>query len=187
MGLYFNYPTLTEIDYESRKVAPFPAVTICNLSPLSAAKLSVADQKFLQSIVDAAFAERPEFKHLAISTNWSDPYYKQNGFFDPVTGDTFGKYATDVEKFLQFAMFDGQLLNVTRTFQRRTTHYGPCYTFNSEGTLSTRLNGEQDNLAVGVNINQSDYAIYGSLLAAGIKVDRKTNYLKKANVLHRSQ
>jgi hypothetical protein len=171
MKLYFSYPTLTEIDYESRRVTSFPAVTICNLSPLSATKLSAEDQKFLLWLLNAAFAARPEMKHLATPTNWSDPYYEQNGFFDPMTDDTFGEYAMDLEKFIHLGMFDGQIFNVTRSFRRRSTHYGPCYTFNADGQLRTRLTGEQDNLMVAINIHQSDYTLSGIVVAAGIKVD----------------
>ncbi|KAJ8301857.1 hypothetical protein KUTeg_020844 [Tegillarca granosa] len=75
---FFTYPTTSSIDVDVVDELPFPAVTICNLSPYNKSKMNL-DEKSQNFYV----AFDPRLSKFASPINWSDPYYEENGFFEP--------------------------------------------------------------------------------------------------------
>lgn len=107
--------------------------------------------------------------------NWSDPYYKENGFFEPRAGDfkdfinDSDNRSMDLSTFLQRCMFDNVMKPCDKYFKKVLTASGPCFTFNEDGVIKTPMRGGMYNLMVQTFIDQSNY-FYELTGGSGIKV-----------------
>jgi hypothetical protein len=164
---YYRYPTMTRRTVELKTEMKFPAVTICNLSKLNKSRI-VADTRRDNYEMSLNLME-----HFSVAINWSDPVYKQQGYFEPITP----QYVTDVSMQTHFIMenissFDGKLLPYVSPFVSRLTALGVCYTFNADDTVRTSLSGSHTNLMVSLYVDQPNY-YWSTDNAAGVKVSRE--------------
>lgn len=161
---FLTYPTTTSVDVDV--VDEFPAVTICNLSPYNRSKMNL-DQKSHNFYV----ASNSRLSKFASPINWSDPYYKKNGFFEPESKRyLLHNMSMELSKFLPNCFFDNIVKPCDEIFRPIFTGIGPCFTFNHDGMVHTTMNGAGYNLEVEAFIDQKNY-FYGILdLGSGVKV-----------------
>lgn len=161
---YFSYPTITDMTVDVAKELPFPAVTVCNLSPYS--NLNLKTDRFLEEY----FTSLSNLGHFLPPVNFSDPNY-------------FHLQEDGVDGFLQnhsFAMsdmfvvcaFKGMMVNCFDYFRSKVTSWGICYTFNDPGLaepIKTRHTGSTTSLTMYLKIDQANY-VFGENMAAGMKI-----------------
>lgn len=146
------------------KELPFPAVTVCNLSPYN--NLNLKSDPYL----DEYFIALSNLGHFYESINFSDPNFfhlKKDGVDGFLQNNSFS--LTDL---LMVCTFKGAMIRCDEHFKRKITSWGTCYTFNGPDLaepIKTRHTGCVSALAIYMNTKQADY-VYGENMAAGIKV-----------------
>ncbi|KAJ8301858.1 hypothetical protein KUTeg_020845 [Tegillarca granosa] len=165
---FFAYPTTTSIDVDVSNELDFPAVTFCNLSPYNKSRILLNEklQSYYLSILSGLFFFKPQI-------NWSDPYYKENGFFEPIERDLktklYDNTSMELSKVLLNCFFDNVLIPCEEYFTPVFTSTGPCFTFNKDGLIKTLMRGGGYNLLVQAFIDQSNY-FYDLSGGSGLKV-----------------
>ncbi|CAG2251860.1 unnamed protein product [Mytilus edulis] len=76
---YYSYPTISNTYIQLEEKLSFPAVTICNMSPLSSqGKKKDAKTNNLYMTTSALYMYSQKI-------NWSDPFYKEEGYLKATT------------------------------------------------------------------------------------------------------
>lgn len=103
--------------------------------------------------------------------NWTDSYYEENGYFEPISLEQELSMGMDVSKFILSSAFDfmGEL-----EFESILTSLGVCYTWNGDGKATTKMSGSLYNLHLILDINRELYEA-GLTTSTGVKV----NVIKK--------
>lgn len=162
---FLSYPTTSSIKLDVLNEIDFPAVTICNLSPYNKSKMNSDDkmQNYFMSI-------DPYLSSLATPINWSDPYYRENGFFEPDSREYWMNGSMELLTFLEKCIFDNQEKPCDVYFKPVFTPMGPCFTFNHDGMVNTSMSGAGYNLVVEAFIDQMNYFYGISSAGSGVKV-----------------
>ena len=132
---YLKYPTATTMFEQGHTEMEFPTITVCNLNPLNKSVMK-NDHR-----IDNYFLSLGPLDMYANSTNWSDPYYEQEGFYQNRTMDDILKDNKDVlGYFLYLAYFDMNVINISEHFTATISPHGPCVT-SKPGTIRTMEDG----------------------------------------------
>jgi len=119
----------------------FPAITVCNLNPLNKSVIKNDPR------IDNHFLSLGPLDMYANSTNWSDPFYEQEGFYQNRTMDDILKENKDVlGYFLYSAYFDMNVINISEHFTATISPLGPCATSKPGTILKTKNNGGRFNM-----------------------------------------
>ncbi|XP_034301154.2 acid-sensing ion channel 3 isoform X2 [Magallana gigas] len=143
--IFKQYPFMTSASVKRVSSIEFPAVTFCNMSPHNRSKV--------------APDPRDNDYHMAISRlsslvgeiNWTDPYYRDNGYFRPRTRSDIVYEALDKSQVIRSVTFDR--LDVTGDVKEKVTKYGMCYTWNADGSVTTTSTGNSMNFIALLNVN----------------------------------
>jgi hypothetical protein len=147
----------------------FPAVTICNLSPLNKSAVkndSRIDNYYLSVSIMEGFAE---------TINWTDPFYEAEGFFkNPSMEEALAVYKK--EFILDQIVFDSKRLDLDKFASVSITQSGSCLTFNHDGILVTTHTGSRFNLMLWMDVHVKD-SYFGESFGDGIKVFLVINFV----------
>ena len=161
---YYSYPKITSVNVEFHSELKFPAVTVCNLSWRNGSMMGNATQD------DAFYGAISPISYLLPPVNWSDPFYLENKYFVNRSFSCFTAEAIDPSQFIRQCNFDK---NYTHGCQGELAEFlspnGLCYTFNADGSHSTKYSGSSHNLEMSIDIHSDRYS-WGSDLASGIQV-----------------
>lgn len=160
---FYSYPTTTAVDLDITKELDFPAITLCNLSPFNKSKVQSSEKDMNYGL------SLSRFNSFAQAINWSDPFYKENGYFEPVTYQTLRNFSMELSEVLRLCMFDFVGYNCSQLFEYSFTILGPCYTFNQDGRFKTTMKGGTYNLNIEAFIDQRNY-YFSFTMGSGIKV-----------------
>jgi hypothetical protein len=162
---YYKYPTTTTIFEQGHTEMEFPAITVCNLNPLNK-NVMKNDPR-----IDNYFLSLGPLDAYANSTNWSDPFYEQEGFYQNRTIDDILNENKDVlGYFLYLAYFDMNVIDISEHFTATISRHGPCVTSIPGTTLKTKNNGGRFNLVLWFNVDRAnDY--YGRHFGEGLLVN----------------
>lgn len=166
--LYMSHNLRSDIQQTVSDELPFPAVTLCNLSPFHRTRLnaSAALKRFLIANSNLGIFEPP--------VDFSNAFYAElSEEIPPGWLETVVAGKTDT---LLICMFKGDLINCHDLFVERVTDSGVCFTFNSwkhvqqnNGPVKTTYTGSNRGLTVYLNVDQENY-VFNENMAAGIKV-----------------
>lgn len=163
---YYSYPYLSKTSLETFKRMPFPAVTICNMGSKNKSRSSKTEKDELYWL---SISSMSVFSSKRV--NWTDSYYEENGYFEPISLEQELSMGMDVSKFILSSAFDfmGEL-----EFEPILTSLGVCYTWNGDGKATTKMSGSLYNLHLILDINRELYEA-GLTTSTGVKV----NVIKK--------
>ncbi|XP_062609173.1 acid-sensing ion channel 1C-like [Saccostrea cucullata] len=144
---YHQYPFLAISSVKSVSSIQFPAVTFCNLSPFNRSKV--------------ASDPRDEVYHLSLSRlnnlvdeiNWTDPYYQNNGYFAPRTFNDVANETLEINSVVKYITFDGKGVNLKHDLTEKVASNGMCYTWNSNGSVTTSSTGSSFNFIALLSVN----------------------------------
>ena len=173
-------PTSTEIQFERKDSLPFPAVTICNQSPLNQtaldAKYNATVSTFMSCAIDTFYSG------IGLS-NASNIHEHINTYCTEMSGISATEMQITVSDVLKATAFEAENFIVScsyrgdadvgecsyRNFTAVDTNNGLCYTFNQNflhscegkhnfgsGHMATGA-GQRFALSVWINIDQADY------------------------------
>lgn len=147
----------------------FPAVTICNLSPLNKSAIkndSRIDNYYLSVSIMETFAE---------TINWTDPIYEAEGFFkNRSKEEVLAVYK--ILFILNQIIFDNKDLDLDKFALVSITQSGPCLTVNHDGILATTYTGSRFNLNVWTDVHVKD-SYFGESFGDGVKVFLDINFV----------
>jgi hypothetical protein len=165
---YNSYPITTAMYTQSHSQLKFPAVTICNLSPLN--KSAVKND----SRIDNYYLSVSIMKQFAEPINWTDPFYEEEGFFkNRSMEEALAVYKND---FTLYFIFDTKLLDLDKFTSASITQSGPCLTFNHDGILATTYTGSKFNLMLWIDVHVKD-SYFGESFGDGVKVLLVINFV----------
>ncbi|CAC5399914.1 unnamed protein product [Mytilus coruscus] len=156
---YYNYPVITNMYTETHSELQFPAVTICNLNSLK--KSSILNDTRMEN----HYLKLSLLDEYATPTNWSDPFFKEQNFFEKRTLDNV---LTDHKDYSQSWRFGERYLMPKEYESFLILRSGPCLTFNLNDKLTAQITGSNFNLNAWVNIDAAnDY--FGESYGSGLK------------------
>lgn len=159
---YYSYPTTSNTIIEVEERLQFPAVTICNMSPRKSIAFP-SDEKTTN-----LYMRTSAFYWGTHEVNWSDPFYAEGRYFEPITLDDIHSESKDMKEFLNFIMFNG----IEYSYNELTTVYtdmGLCKRFNANGTIYTSMYGALYNLHLYINV-MTYFDYFSHLCSSGVKV-----------------
>ena len=175
-NLFLNYaknPTLSNINVEIAESLPFPAVTVCNLSPYKKSSLNL----------DAALANYyftlSRMGVFVAPINYSDPVYAS--YFTPGNETWLEETSNKMTDLFLFCVYEGSMVDCASILEPKITEWGICYTYNSlssraqNGQLYTSLTGSTSSLTFYLQVDQDEY-IFNDNMGAGAKVGRAYIY-----------
>ncbi|XP_076075969.1 bile acid-sensitive ion channel-like [Mytilus galloprovincialis] len=156
---YYNYPVNTNMYTETHSEMQFPAVTICNLNSLK--RNSILNDTRMEN----HYLKLSLLEFYATPSNWSDPFFKEQNFFENRTLTTVLK---DHKIRSQVWEFHGRDLDAKEYVSFFILRSGPCLTFDPNGQITTDITGSKFNLNAWINIDaENDY--FGESFGTGIK------------------
>ena len=158
---YYSYPTMSNTYIRLEDKLSFPTITICNMSPYN--KRSFSNDTKTQNL----YLSTSSNYYLADPVNWSDPFYVDNGFKNPITISDILSHSKNLSSFVYYLLFDNVLLenHLTKVY----TDMGMCLRFNSNGTIQTSMYGALYNLLFYADVKTyEDY--FSNYHSSGIKV-----------------
>ena len=143
----------------------FPAITVCILNPLSKSVMKNDPR------IDNYFLSLGPLYMYANSTNWSDPFYEQEGFYQNRTiDDILKEIKNGVGSFLYLAYLDMNVINIREHFTSIISPHGPCVASKLGTIVKTKNNGGRFNLVLWFNVDRvNDY--YGRYFGEGLLVN----------------
>lgn len=169
---YYNYPTFTIVEVETHLKIEFPAVTFCNINSLR--KPNVNDSR----IDDYYLSIGPRItRNFREPLDWTDPFYKDNGFFEQRTdSDIINENKQLYHGLLNIFYFDDKNTAYVFKESRYTDHFtikftlnGACLTSNSTTILKSSYTGSEYNLVLWLNVDRKNN-YFGKWLGEGIQV-----------------
>lgn len=173
-------PTTTEVRFERRDSLPFPAVTICNQSPLNQTAL---DEKYNASVAMFFSCAIDTFYAGTGSSNATNVHAHIDSYCGEKSGITSAELQLTISDILKATAFEAEKFIVRcsyngdasfgecsyKNFTQVATNNGHCYTFNQnflyrcEGGHNLGSGqmvngaGQRFGLSVWVNIDQANY------------------------------
>ncbi|XP_063446909.1 acid-sensing ion channel 5-like [Mytilus trossulus] len=160
---YYNYPVNTNMYTEKHTEMQFPAITICNLNSLK--RNSILNDTRIEN----HYLKLSLLDWYATPSNWSDPFFKEQNFFENRTLNTVLK---DHKSRSQIWEFQGRNLDAKEYVSFLILRSGPCLTFDPNDQITTDITGSNFNLNAWIDIDaENDY--FGESYGTGIKVNVK--------------
>ncbi|CAF0831478.1 unnamed protein product [Adineta ricciae] len=133
---YFDYPTRTSVDFVVEWPQPFPAVTICNYSPLVYSYfidsfLNYTNSRNLTNTTDTATFTRQQASYVRD--------FQRDVL---VQGEHLARYAFPLESMLISCTYNNLPCSATNFTRYASIRYGNCYTFNGKRNNSVHYNSE---------------------------------------------
>jgi hypothetical protein len=129
----------------------FPAITVCILNPLNKSVMK-NDLR-----IDNYFLSLGPLYMYANSTNWSDPFYEQEGFYQNRTiDDILKEIKNGVGSFLYLAYLDMNVINIREHFTSIISPDGPCVASKPGTIVKTKNNGGRFNLVLWFNVDRAN-------------------------------
>ncbi|KAK3095909.1 hypothetical protein FSP39_020671 [Pinctada imbricata] len=168
-GVFYDFKTkrtISNIAVKQVEELPFPAVTICPMSPYKRSHLNLTDE--LERYYLSISRIGPHLGHIVI--DYSDPIYQEPG------NETFLDQASfQTSDILYACLFDNIHVECDQLFEKKMTEMGLCFTMNSYDHVSkygqrmTSQTGSTSSLTLYIMIDQDEY-VYSKNVAAGYKV-----------------
>jgi hypothetical protein len=123
---YFTYPTQTSVSFNVERLQPFPAVTICNFSP-------IRFDKFI-----GPYLNYTNSHNLTDTNDTSTLSYQESAYIRDFIQYQFnnGLYSTDylfpLSPMLLLCVYNGVECNSSDFISFLSSNYGLCYTFNAK-------------------------------------------------------
>jgi hypothetical protein len=157
---YFGYPTQTSVSFLVARSQPFPAVTICNYSPIRydvfiepfinyTNSINVTDTNDTSTITAIQAAYINEFIQILLNS-----------------GQPPAKYCFPLESMLLNCLYNGATCQATDFISFFSSDYGLCYTFNAQTKSNTSNirqttdNGASGKLELRLYAQSQDYVPY---------------------------
>lgn len=188
-------PTTTEVRFVRKDSLPFPAVTICNQSPLNQTAL---EEKYNASVAAFFSCAVDVFYSGTASSNASNVREHIETYCSGLSGISYAELQDPIIELLNTTAFDAEKFIVScsyrgnadigecsyKNFTPVATNNGLCYTFNHNflhrceddhnsgpGHVATGA-GQRFALSVWVNIDQADYPITVPYAGALVELHR---------------
>ncbi|CAG2192881.1 unnamed protein product [Mytilus edulis] len=156
---YYNYPVNTNMYTETHSEMQFPAVTICNLNSLK--RNSILNDTRMEN----HYLKLSLLWLFATPSNWSDPFFKEQFFFEK---RTLNDVLKDHKIRSQPWVFNGRDLDATEYVSFFILRSGPCLTFDPNGQITADITGSNFNMNAWIDIDaENDY--FGESFGTGIK------------------
>ncbi|CAG2255102.1 unnamed protein product [Mytilus edulis] len=163
---YYTYPsTMTQYTQPQNEIE-FPTVTICDLNSLN--KSAIKNDSRIDSYY---FNISPLGIYSNVKTNWSDPFFEQEGFYRNQTFDdvmTDHKHILDPGGILSKASFHFNYLDVRKYFKVKLTRSGPCLTSNPDMKIKTNNVGSVFHLTLMLDLDSANN-YYGITYGEGLQ------------------
>ena len=136
--IYFTYPTQTSVDVIIEWPQAFPAVTICNYSPLRYDRFNSPFQRYLKLLNIINSTESTEMKIDHVGYIRSFLLYKLN------RDESLDEYFYPLNSMLMSCNYNGLSCSTKNFTSFVSPSYGFCYTFNAK-LKNTSRNGIRYN------------------------------------------
>lgn len=140
---------------------PFPAVTICNLSPYKMSSLNMdaeLSQYYLSRSRLHPFVSEPDLSAERFNISGNSTFLETASF--------------SVNDIVLFCVYQNVLENCDQVLTSRITEMGKCFTFNNynaiTGIRTISRTGSLLSLTLYLRIDQDEY-VYNDVMAAGVK------------------
>ena len=158
---YFEYPTQTSVSMVVQWPQPFPAVTICNYSPLRYDRVMEPLLNYIAALNITNITNTANFTKAYV------PYVKQFLIDKFNQNESINEYLYSLESMMMFCSFNGLSCTVSDFTWFLSPQYGLCYTFNAnpKDSLSKRIRNTGENGGIGtlelhLYIHQHQYVPY---------------------------
>jgi hypothetical protein len=157
---YFGYPTQTSVSFLVARSQPFPAVTICNYSPLRYDAFIEPFLNFTNSI------NVTDANDTSTITLIQSAYIYDFFQFSINNGEPPSKYCFPLESMLLNCLYNGATCQATDFVSFFSSVYGLCYTFNAQlksnqsNIRQTTDNGGSGKLELRLYAQSQDYVPY---------------------------
>ncbi|VDI62852.1 Hypothetical predicted protein, partial [Mytilus galloprovincialis] len=164
---YRTNSTLTNININFVKAMNYPAVTICNMSPLK--RISINASAVMTTHLLHSSRLGVVLPHL---------YYSSSAFpelNDYVPEDWLNKSSFDLEDMFHYCVNERHLVPCKDILIPKITQWGKCSTFNdyqkvaTNGIVKGSMTGSTTALTFYIDVKQDEY-VYNTNLAAGVKI-----------------
>lgn len=176
---YAKYPTMSNINFEFVEELPYPAITICNISPYKKSSLNG------DAILGYYFLSISRMTPFVTPLNYSQPKYA--ALNEPLDENWLQNISLTVDDMFLYCIEANIIAPCGERLTPLITEAGLCYTYNSyewgkkNGNLKTSLTGSKSAPTFYVHVNQDQY-VYSHDLAAGIMVCNKNDQFLKVKV-----
>ncbi|VDH91064.1 Hypothetical predicted protein [Mytilus galloprovincialis] len=164
---YRTNPTLTNINIKFVKAMNYPAVTICNMSPLKRTSINAS------AVMTTHLLHSSRLGVVLPHLNYSSPAFAELN--DPVPEDWLNKSSFDLEDMFHYCVNERHLVPCKDILIPKITQWGKCFTFNNyqkvatNGIVKGSMTGSTTALTFYIDVKQDEY-VYNTNLAAGVKV-----------------
>ncbi|XP_071127326.1 acid-sensing ion channel 2-like [Mytilus edulis] len=164
---YRTNPTLTNINIKFVKAMNYPAVTICNMSPLKRTSINAS------AVMTTHLLHSSRLGVVLPHLNYSSPAFAELN--DPVPEDWLNKSSFDLEDMFHYCVNERHLVPCKDILIPKITQWGKCFTFNNyqkvatNGIVKGSMTGSTTALTFYIDVKQDEY-VYSTNLAAGVKI-----------------
>jgi len=157
---YFGYPTQTSVSFVVARSQPFPAVTICNYSPV---RYDVFIEPFVNFTNSINVTDTNDTSTITLIQS---AYINDFIQFSIDSGEPPSKYCFPLESMVLSCSYNGATCQATDFISFFSSVYGLCYTFNAQtksnqsNIRQTTDNGASGKLELRLYAQSQDYVPY---------------------------
>lgn len=177
---YYKYPVVVDIETINTNRDGFPSVTICNMNAVRNKFLPCVKDKNMEGCPDQSSHtilnnsmenEQPfcGISSITSNTTFSEDYFYLSELLYSVNYKTRVKYGHQLKDFFVKCEFNGDY--DCKEFQITNSYiYGNCFTFNADGSMSTRYVGPSSGLHLELNLEVDEYVNYTESLGVRVQI-----------------
>ncbi|CAC5402983.1 ASIC4 [Mytilus coruscus] len=164
---YRTNPTLTNINIKFVKAMHYPAITICNMSPLKRSSINAS------AVMTTHLLHSSRLGVVLPHLNYSSPAFAELN--DPVPEDWLNKSSFYLEDMFHYCVNERHLVPCKDILIPKITQWGKCFTFNNyqkvatNGIVKGSMTGSTTALTFYIDVKQDEY-VFNTNLAAGVKI-----------------